>query len=93
MLIPFTQLLRPDGRKQSVTVACSHNPELCKKATEILARGFVFECELLTTGQVSLTIATQEEDVAIEICSNNEQVYVALNKLISNFNLETKHDQ
>lgn len=86
-MIPFTQFLRPDGRQVPVQV---HRPaDIEAKARAILAAGFVFECEQLITGHVSLTIANSKEDVAIEICHNDRAVLAAVDRLITRFNPET----
>lgn len=87
-MIPFTQYLRPDGRR--ILVKVERPPEIEAKAQAILDAGFVFECEILRNGHVSFTISDpkEEEDVAIELCVNDPLVSVAIDKLITEFNLE-----
>ena len=85
-MIPFTQYLRPDGRKRKLEI--SRPPEIEEKAHNIIEQGFRFECEELTTGQVSVTIfdPEQEEDVCIRVIPNGSDVLVAVDKLITDFN-------
>lgn len=66
--IPFTQFMRPDGRP--VEVSIERPDHVAAKAKSIIDRGYRFECEHLTTGEVSLTVAGEDDDLDIEICSN-----------------------
>ena len=84
-MIPFTQYLRPDGRKQSVEVERPDDIE--RLAQEFIAAGGYFECEELTTGQVSLTAghpSCEAGDMAIVICENGPSVPGAVDKLVAN---------
>lgn len=81
--IPFTQFLRPDGRQMVVTI--ERPAEIAAKAEKIMARGLRFECEHLTTGHVSLTIADDDGDHAIEVVENGPEVPAAVDRLISQF--------
>lgn len=58
MSIPFTQYLMPRGQKQSIDIDLSEDyPEAEAKAQEILSKGFIFECEMLSDyATVSFTI-------------------------------------
>lgn len=88
MAIPFTQFLRPDGRPTDVTI--ERGAEVEAKAQAIIARGLRFECEVLRTGHVSLTITDDERgDLAIQLCANSEAVPAAVDRLIERFSLET----
>ena len=79
--IPFTQYKYPDGRK--VPLEVDRPFRIWAKAMALIAQGFRFEAEVLqTTGEVSLTIADDEEDLAIEVCSNGPEVLTAVDKLI-----------
>lgn len=86
MLIPFTQYLLPDGRKRPVKWECtSHEQEI--KAQSLLDAGAIFECEMLQTGQVSLTCELKDNDgemqtLAHEICANNPEVVEAVARLV-----------
>ena len=87
MAIPFTQFLIPDGRTREVSIARSKEVE--RKAQQILAAGFVFECEHLSTGDVSFTITDGAKgDVAVEICPNGPAVPEAVDRLVGDFDLE-----
>lgn len=83
MSIPFTQYLRPDGRRQQVSV--ERSPEIEAIAQEIRAKGYVFTCEVLLTGQVSLAVESPHEDegdIDIEIVQNGPGVGEAVDKLV-----------
>lgn len=84
--IPFTQYLRPNGRTAPVEIGRSAEVE--QKAQEIMAAGYRFECEHLTTGHASLTIHDPriEEDVAIEVVPNGPGVPAAVDRLVMGFN-------
>ena len=60
--IPFTQYLLPNGRRKEVTIEVDQ--DVAEKARELIAEGLAFECEVLTTGHVSLTI-TDQTNVAL----------------------------
>lgn len=83
-IIPFTQYLRPNGRRKEVTIEVS--PDVASKAHAIIARGLAFECEELSTGQVSLTITDPEEgDLDIRVVPNGPGVREAVEDLVSRF--------
>jgi hypothetical protein len=82
--IPFTQYMRPNGRAVPVSIAV--DPEVAAIAQTIRARGLAFECEVLTTGQVSLTITDPEEgDLDIRVVENGPGVREAVEDLVRNF--------
>ncbi len=84
MSIPFTQYILPHGRKQAISINCRANIE--EKAKRIIEKGYCFECEVLTTGEVSLTITNDEDgDIAIEIVPNSLAVPIAVEALITKF--------
>lgn len=82
--IPFTQYLRPDGRTRQVIF--SVNGPAAGLAKSIMDRGHRFEAEVLTTGEVSLTVTDPENedgaDLCIEISPNGPEVPTAVLKLI-----------
>jgi len=83
--IPFTQYLRPDGRKVGVVI---DRPEaIASMALKIMQAGYVFEVEHLTTGEASLTIADPKKgvDVAIKIVPNGPKVPGAVDDMITDF--------
>jgi hypothetical protein len=79
--IEFTQYLRPGGRKKIVYAPCTL--EIKRKATELEAKGLKFECEILTTSDVSLTIVDNIGDVGIEISKNDKSIDQALERLVN----------
>lgn len=82
--INFTQYLRPDGR--AVPVRIARPVEIAAKAEAIIARGFRFECEQLSSGDVSLTITDPDEgDMDIEVVPNGPEVPAAVDRLIERF--------
>lgn len=86
MLIPFTQYLRPNGRKRDVKwEVTSHEQEV--KARALLDAKAYFECEMLQTGDVSLTCEIEGNDGEVhtlghEICANNPEVVEAVARLV-----------
>jgi hypothetical protein len=89
MPIPFTQYLRPNGRQIPVEIALDYDTEL--KARAILDAGFKFEIEMLSTGQVSATIAdpVNDEDVShAKIVPNGPAVPQAVKDMIMDFQLK-----
>lgn len=81
--IPFTQYLRPNGR--AVAVSINRPEEISALATRIIDAGFSFECEELTTGHASFTIAGPEGDEDIELVMNGPAVPGAVDELVKRF--------
>jgi hypothetical protein len=82
--IPFTQFILPNGRQEATSISVD-DPDVAKMATEILETGrYRFECEVLMTGEVSVTCADREEeiDISIEICRNGPEVPAAVAKMV-----------
>jgi len=84
MAISFTQYMRPDGRRVSVTI--DRPAEIEALADHFLASGGRYECEHLTTGHVSLTavkmVDDEMADVEIEVCANGPTVPDAVDRLV-----------
>lgn len=86
MSIPFTQFLMPDGRRDQVTI--QRPAEIEEQAHAIIARGFGFEIEILTTGQISMEICSPEtakKDAVVlthEICRNGPEVLESVDKMV-----------
>ena len=78
--IPFILYLRPDGRKRAVTI--DRPAPIWEKAKAIIEAGYVFECEELTTGHVSFTIADDEKDHAIQLAENGPLVPATVDTLV-----------
>ena len=87
MSIPFTQYLRPDGRKKAVTIELEVHVEA--KANDILAAGYVFEIEQLINGMISATIADpiKDRDVAHALSPNGPPVPIRISEMIMSFKL------
>lgn len=81
--IPFTQYLKPNGRRADVSI--ERPAHIASMADRIMERGYRFECEVLTTGQVSLTIADYEGDHDIELCNNGIEVPATVDRLVTRF--------
>ncbi len=79
-MIPFTQFLRPDGRLRPVAVA--RPADIDALAQALSGAGCEFRCEVLTTGQVSLTVSNGQDDIAIEICDNDPSVPGAVDRFV-----------
>lgn len=81
MSVPFVQFILPDARKKHIWVDVPSHIE--EKAYKIIENGWRFEAEILRTGEVSLTVTSEEADEAIEICENKaEEVCKAVNRLV-----------
>lgn len=81
--IAFTQYLRPNGRRTEVTI--DRPDDIASLAQKIVERGFRFECEELTTGHASLTIAGPDDDEDIEVVKNGPEVPIAVDRMIRRF--------
>lgn len=80
MDIPFTQFMRPDGRKVPTLV---DRPEpLALKAMAVIEKGGRFTCEVLMNGIVSLACEYEDGDVAMELSNNGPEVEAATDKMI-----------
>lgn len=85
MSIPFTQYLRPDGRKRSVEIEMSQ--EIEAMAQKFISSGGWFEVEELYTGHASLTAckeveAGEPDDIAVEVVPNGPEVPAAVERLV-----------
>lgn len=91
MSINFTQYLRPDGRKQTVSIDRPHH--IVEMAQFILLKGFKFEIEELMDGMVSMTVEKNFGDdgpIAHEICKNGLDVPLRVDQLIETAYQELK---
>jgi hypothetical protein len=75
----------PDGRIQQIAI--NRPKDIYDKAMDIINTGHRFEAEVLTTGEVSLTIfhIVDEEDRDIEIVPNGPEVPLAIDRMIMRF--------
>ncbi len=79
--LEFTQHLLPNGRQQKIYTKLSQ--ELYDKAQRVIACGYRFEAEILTTGQVSVTVSHPEHgDVDILIIANGPGIKGAVQQLL-----------
>lgn len=80
MSIPFTQFVLPDGRRRRVFI---DRPEHIEEAAEaIMAQGYRFEIEVLTTGHVSMTVTDDDGDLCVEVVPNDHRVSPAVDRLV-----------
>jgi len=83
-MIPFTQYLRPDGRKKAIDIEMPAPIE--HLAFTFINAGGRYEAEELRTGEVSLTavyeVDGEDQDIAIELCPNGPEVVTAVEKLV-----------
>lgn len=84
MAIPFTQYLLPHGEKRAESIERPADIEAL--AQRFIDAGGRFECEVLRTGQISLTavypIDGEPQDVEIELCSNGPDVPLRVDALV-----------
>jgi len=83
--VPFIRYLRPNGRREAMTVQRPDN--IAKAADAIREHGFRFECEVLTTGDVALSISDDDADYLLKVCANGPDVLVTVDLLISEFDV------
>jgi len=93
MTIPFTQFMQPDGHQ--VPTWININAEVDDLAAQVIKAGGKFEAEVLRNGIVSLECINTNVDeddynftLAIELCTNDETVLKAVEKLV-----RTAHDR
>lgn len=100
MIIPFTQFLRPDGRRMPVSIDTQEGPEtFSEEADELVQKlldaGCKFEIEQLTTGMINMDCQTKSSELlAQELCENGPAVIEAIQKLVlaAHLQLEIGHD-
>lgn len=90
--IEFTQYVMPHGRKRKTHI--ERPEEIANKAQDIIEAGYRFECEILSDYKtVSLTIADDDDDHAIEVVPNGPGVPKAVDRLIENFHTKLAEEQ
>lgn len=81
MSIVFTLFMRPSGRPVRVEI---DRPAEVEIVAAMLGRlGCRFECEVLTTGDVSFTIENDDKVLAHRICPNGPEVPSTVDDLIA----------
>jgi len=84
MLIPFTQFMRPDGRRVSnpwdtkdpISVNAGFTEEHEQKALALVEAGCRFEVEVLMNGRVHMDCQTSDGETVLAntVCDNDTQV-------------------
>jgi hypothetical protein len=87
-MIPIMEYRLPNGSKHPQEIERSDEVEA--KARKIILAGFCFEAEVLRTGEASQTIADKaiEQDIAITISHLGDEAGTALDKMITDFNID-----
>jgi hypothetical protein len=82
-IIPFTEYRLPHGRRFETGIDCPD--DVAASAQQVIDAGHRFECEILRTGQVSLTVFNleDEEDVAIRVVPNGPGIKEAVASLVA----------
>ena len=84
--IHFTQYMHPSKYcPRCMRVPIDRPDHVADKAEQIIAAAYRFECEILTTGEVSLTITGVEADHAIEVVPNGPGMGEAVGRLVVGF--------
>lgn len=86
MSIPFTQYLRPDGRKRDIAI--DRTDDIEGMAETFIQSGGRYEAEELRNGMVSLTAVHRlrgwddTRDVCLELCMNDATIPAHVDKLV-----------
>lgn len=82
MSIPFTQYLRPNGRREAVTIDMHTTIE--EQAQELISAGYVFEIEELMNRVIHMDCSRPQDamPVALELCENGPPVVQAVQDLV-----------
>lgn len=91
--IQFTKYSLPKGYKSQVTI---DRPEhICNMAKELEKKGYHFDIEILRTGEVSMTVESNDGELpgAMKVCSNDEQVPINVDVMILEAYEYTKNAQ
>lgn len=75
-----TQFLRPDGRQKKFTVEMPD--ELHEPYVDMVNSGCRLEAEVISTGEVSVTVTSDEADVDIRVTRNDDSVVTALKEML-----------
>lgn len=80
MEIEVIQYLLPDGRKNKSTTNISD--EYKEQYDDMMLHGYNLAAEILRTGEVSITIENNEDDVDIEIVRNGPEIQYIIEKML-----------
>jgi hypothetical protein len=90
MSIPFTQYVLPRGHRREEQIERPEDIEDIAK--RFIQSGGRYECEVLTTGHVSLTavheLDGEDQDVEIIVCANGPEIPEKVDELVR---LSEKH--
>ena len=81
--IKFTQFLMPFGTPKPVSI--DRPVAIADMADAIVASGYRFECEMLPTHEISVTITNKDGDHAIVVVPNGPEVPAAIDRMIEQF--------
>jgi len=88
MQVEIVQYMRPNGRPVN---ACTELPDVVSADyLDMVVNDCCLEAEVLSTGEVSLTISDGEEDVDIEVVSNVPEVVNGYVKMLKRRNWNDK---
>ncbi len=96
MSISFTQFLMPDGRKRQTSI--DRPPAIELLALSLSDAGHRFEIEMLTTGEVSMTVEADGEDGedivrSHKICANGPAVLEKIDAMVTEAHANWKAGQ
>ena len=80
MNVEVVQFLLPNGQQQRQITELPD--EVAPLYNAMLGAGCRFEAEVLLTGQVSVTIANEEEDLDIEVIPNGPEVQTTMVQML-----------
>lgn len=84
LAIPFTQFVAPHGKRRDTSIEVA--PDVHEKAMRLIADGLRFECEVLSTGHVSMTITDPEDgDLDIRVRPNGPGIREAVEDMVRKF--------
>ena len=81
MSIPFTQYVPPNGMQ--VPVLFDASEEIERKAHELIAAGYSFGVEALSTGIISITCSIDDEDIAIQLSQNGPDILERVDAMVN----------
>lgn len=74
--VDITQFIHPNGRQRQMTTQL---PVRCLAAYgSMVLAGCRFEAEILSTGEISITISNADDDIDIEVVPNGPEVQDAM---------------
>lgn len=80
MAVSFTQYLLPDGRKKIITLSVADDVDAL--ARKLIDKGYHFEIEILTTGQVAASVGDNDGDYVHDIGFNDNTVQQRMETMI-----------